>query len=573
MVSEAPVDGGSGIKVLVADDQRVNQLILETFLRQEGHTVVVASDGVRAVELHRSERPDLVLMDIVMPTMDGLEAARLIRANSGETPTPLLFLTSVNDRQTMIEGFDLGDDFIPKPIDVSVLRAKLRAFIRLVQIQRQLREERQRVEGLIDGMKREGEMAAHVLDRVLAHTEPPDGRFLQYRVVPSAVFSGDMVLARRTPGGGLHLLLADAVGHGLPAAINILPLFFPFDGMSRKGCSLATLARELNRRVRSLLPADRFVAATLVSVDSNGSNIEIWNGGNPPALLIDAHGAVVERIDSMQMALGLNDDNPVLFEPRRLVCNGGEQLVVCSDGIWENPAFSGADPARAVASLLAATAPGERMEALIRAAVDAGQADDISAVVITAGKPGVGREAIESASPRSIGARLSLQFGPQALGQADTVESVIRVATSLGLVESFPALPAVLGELFANALDYGVLALDGRHKRRSAEDRQAFRDERQRRLDMLDEGFIAVEAEPTFVGGSRLLRLAVADSGAGFDWKRRSTFGADESDFDAQRGLARVGRLVVALDFNSEGSEAIAMIPAGAAELATEDQA
>ena len=573
MVSEAPVDGGSGIKVLVADDQRVNQLILETFLRQEGHTVVVAGDGVRAVELHRSERPDLVLMDIVMPTMDGLEAARLIRANSGETPTPLLFLTSVNDRQTMIEGFDLGDDFIPKPIDVSVLRAKLRAFIRLVQIQRQLREERQRVEGLIDGMKREGEMAAHVLDRVLAHTEPPDGRFLQYRVVPSAVFSGDMVLARRTPGGGLHLLLADAVGHGLPAAINILPLFFPFDGMSRKGCSLATLARELNRRVRSLLPADRFVAATLVSVDSNGSNIEIWNGGNPPALLIDAHGAVVERIDSMQMALGLNDDNPVLFEPRRLVCNGGEQLVVCSDGIWENPAFSGADPARAVASLLAATAPGERMEALIRAAVDAGQADDISAVVITAGKPGVGREAIESASPRSIGARLSLQFGPQALGQADTVESVIRVATSLGLVESFPALPAVLGELFANALDYGVLALDGRHKRRSAEDRQAFRDERQRRLDMLDEGFIAVEAEPTFVGGSRLLRLAVADSGAGFDWKRRSTFGADESDFDAQRGLARVGRLVVALDFNSEGSEAIAMIPAGAAELATEDQA
>jgi hypothetical protein len=289
--------------------------------------------------------------------------------------------------------------------------------------------------------------------------------------------------------------------------------------------------------------------------------------------LIDAHGAVVERIDSMQMALGLNDDNPVLFEPRRLFCNGGEQLVVCSDGIWENPAFSGADPARAVASLLAATAPGERMEALIRAAVDAGQADDISAVVITAGKPGVGREAIESASPRSIGARLSLQFGPQALGQADTVESVIRVATSLGLVESFPALPAVLGELFANALDYGVLALDGRHKRRSAEDRQAFRDERQRRLDMLDEGFIAVEAEPTFVGGSRLLRLAVADSGAGFDWKRRSTFGADESDFDAQRGLARVGRLVVALDFNSEGSEAIAMIPAGAAGMATEDQA
>ncbi|MBK9349475.1 MAG: SpoIIE family protein phosphatase [Sulfuritalea sp.] len=139
--------------------------------------------------------------------------------------------------------------------------------------------------------------------------ELPDGRDLQYRVVPSAVFSGDMVLARRTPAGRLHLLLADAVGHGLPAAINILPLFFPFDGMSRKGCTLATVARELNRRVRDLLPIDRFVAATLVSVDTASGVFEIWNGGNPrhccstpragePAHRFHADGAGAQRRQS-----------------------------------------------------------------------------------------------------------------------------------------------------------------------------------------------------------------------------------------------------------------------------------
>ena len=566
---DAAASGASGIKILVADDQRVNQMILETFLRKEGHAVVVAENGAQAVELHRSERPDLVLMDIMMPTMDGLEAARQIRANSEEMPTPLLFLTSVTDQQTLLAGLDLGDDFISKPIDPPVLRAKLRAFIRLVRSQGQLREERRRVERLIDAMQREGEMAAHVLDRVLAHTEPPDEHFLQYRVVPSAVFSGDMVLARRTPAGGLHLLLADAVGHGLPAAINILPLFFPFDGMSRKGCSLATVARELNRRVRSLLPSDRFVSATLVGVDSGQRTIEIWNGGNPPALLLDAHGTIVERIDSMQMALGLNEDNPALFEPRRFHCDAGEQLVVCSDGIWENPAFAGADPAQPIAALLAATAPGQRMEALIRAAVDAGQADDLSAVVITTNARDPGRTTVEATRPRSVGARLSLQFGPQALAQADTVESVIRVATSLGLVDCFPAFSAVLGELFANALDYGVLGLDGRHKHRSATDREAFRAERQRRLENLGEGFVAIEAEPTFVGGRRVLRLDVADSGGGFAWKA----GVGKAGAEADRGLARVRRLAVALKFNSEGSAATAMIPAGEGEPATEGTA
>ncbi len=565
--------GGSGIKILVADDQHVNRQILEAFLRQEGHTVVLAGDGARAVELHRDERPELVLMDIVMPTMDGLEAARRINANSGQSHTPLLFLTSVTDPQTMIEGLDLGDGFIPKPIDLPVLRAKLRAFIRLVQIQRQLREERQNVEQLVQALNREGEMASHVLDRVLAHTEPPDGRFLQYRVVPSAVFSGDMVLARRTPAGRLHILLADAVGPGLPAAINILPLFFPFDGMSRKGCALAIVARELNRRVRDLLPRDRFVAATLASVDPASGMFEIWSGGNPPALLLDSEGRVSQRIDSMQMALGLNDDNPALFEPRRMVCDPGGQLLLCSDGIWESPAFSGADPAQPIAALLAATQPGRRMEALIRAAVDAGQADDLSAVMITARMPDEGHPAVESLRPRSIGARLSLQFGPEALRQAGSIDSVIQIATSLGLADRFPAFRAVLRELFANALDHGVLGLVGRSQHRSADDRWAFRDERQCRLDALEEGFISLEAEPVFVGDRRMLRLVVADSGSGFDWKRGTAFGVEDPDPDADRGLARVRRMVVALNFNGEGSEAIAMIAEGDDDLAVEDLA
>jgi CheY-like chemotaxis protein len=432
-------DVDSGIRILVADDQRVNQLILEAFLRKEGHTVLVANNGAEAVEMHRTEHPDLVLMDIMMPEMDGLEAARRIGANGGAMRTPLLFLTAINDPQTMIEGLGLGDDFIAKPIDLAILRAKLRAFIRVVQGQRMLREQQQHIERLIDDMRRESEVAAHVMERVLEHTEKPDPDYLQYRVQPSAMFSGDMVLARRTPGGRLHLLLADAVGHGLPAAINILPLFFPFDGMARKGCSLATVARELNRRVRDLLPIDRFIAATLVSIDFASNSFEIWNGGNPPALVLADDGTVIERIDSMQMALGLNADNPALFEPRHVRCGSRQQLLLCSDGIWENPAFSASgDAASAIGALMTATAPGQRIDALFRAAIDAGQSDDLSAALVTA-KAGVEPNPVSSPlRPQSVGARISLQFGPEALCRTDAVASVLDMAGSLGLVDSFP---------------------------------------------------------------------------------------------------------------------------------------
>jgi DNA-binding response OmpR family regulator len=114
----------------------MNSACWQFFLRKEGHTVVVAGDGAEAVEAHRREHPDLVLMDIVMPVMDGLEAARRIKAETGDNRTPILFLTGMHDRRTMLEGLELGEDFITKPIDVVILGAKLRAFIRLVQVQR-----------------------------------------------------------------------------------------------------------------------------------------------------------------------------------------------------------------------------------------------------------------------------------------------------------------------------------------------------------------------------------------------------------------------------------------------------
>ena len=557
----APAGSHFGIRILVADDQRVNQLILEAFLRKEGHTVLVAGNGAEAVELHRREQPDLVLMDINMPVMDGMEAARRIGAEAGDFRTPLIFLTAINDQQTMIDGLDLGDDFIQKPIDLAILRAKLRAFIRLVQSQRQLREQGQRIDRLNEGMRRESEIGAHVLERVLAHTELPDGRDLQYRVVPSAVFSGDMVLARRTPAGRLHLLLADAVGHGLPAAINILPLFFPFDGMSRKGCTLATVARELNRRVRDLLPIDRFVAATLVSVDTASGVFEIWNGGNPPALLLDAEGRVSRSIDSMQMALGLNDDNPALFETQRVACDPGGHLLLCSDGIWENPAFSGDDPAQAIGRLLTATAPQARLEAVIHAAIDAGQTDDLSVVMVSARSGQVEGSRQAAPMPSSFGARMSLQFGPDALRRGDAVDSVLDMAASLGLVDGFPGLPAVIDELFSNALDHGVLGLAGGARRGADDERAAFLAARQARLDDLREGFITVEIEPDFLYGKRVLRLNVADSGLGFDWSRlESATAADPAEADPG-GLQRVRQLTANLAFNSQGCEAIALIP------------
>jgi CheY-like chemotaxis protein len=550
----------TGIKILVADDQRVNQRILEVFLRKEGHTVVVAGDGSEAVELHRRERPDLVLLDIMMPVMDGLEAARRINEATGDIRTPIIFLTAMNDQQTMLEGLELGDDFISKPIILAILRAKLRAFIRLVQTQRTLRMQQQRIELLNDEMRDEREVASFVLGRVLANTEPPDGHSLQYRVVPSVLFSGDLILARRTPSGRLHVLLADAVGHGLPAAINILPLFFPFDGMSRKGLPLATVARELNRRVRDLLPIDRFVAATLASIDFDAGFIDVWNGGNPPALLVRPGGQLAARVDSMQMALGVNDDDPGLFEPRRIEFSADDQLILFSDGIWENPAFAGDDPAARMERLLAATPPAGRMDALIEAAIAAGQADDLSTVVVTRRGTALQRKPHGIETVRLSTTSLSLRLGVEALRQPDIVEAILSMARALGFVAHFSRLPSIFTELFANALEHGILKLPSEIKYRSDVGCIEFIEERQRRIDTLMDGFIAVEMNLDAAEGKPVLRLMLSDSGGGFNLNEPKHAALADGQMLPGRGLALVRSLTTHLSYNTQGNEVIALI-------------
>ncbi len=551
---------GSGIKVLVADDQKSNRHILEVFLRREGHTVIVAGDGAQAVALHRQERPDLVLMDVMMPVMDGLEAARLINAESGEIHTPILFLSMLNDRQTMLDGLELADDFISKPINFGLLRAKLRAFIRQVQVHRTLRVQQRRIELYNDEMRRESEVASFILNRVLAHTEAPNQHSLQYRVVPSALFSGDVVFARRTPSGRLHVMLADAVGHGLPAAINILPLFFPFDGMSRKGYPISTVARELNRRIRDLLPVDRFVAATLVSIDAAAGVVEVWNGGNPPTLLVRADGRIAERVDSMQMALGINEDDPELFATQRLSFSAGEQLILFSDGIWENSAFAGEDPAKPIEALLSATPAMERMDALVAAAIAAGQGDDLSTVVLTQPEIAARRERPAGAPARMPTDRLALQLGVESLRSAGIVDEILAMAGALGFVAHFPNLPSIFSELFANALEHGILNLPTANKYRSSEGYLDFFEEKRRRLDLLADGFIAVEMALDSVGGEPALRLIVSDSGSGFKpGDLPAGVQADGAGAD-QRGLRLVSSMALHLSHNKQGNEAIVLV-------------
>lgn len=113
-------------KILVVDDEPENRAALEDLFREE-YDVSTAQDGLEALERIQESKPDLVLLDILMPRLDGLQTCHRLRQKQDTRSIPVVFLTSKNEPQTEVFGLDLGaDDFIAKPFNKEVLKARVK---------------------------------------------------------------------------------------------------------------------------------------------------------------------------------------------------------------------------------------------------------------------------------------------------------------------------------------------------------------------------------------------------------------------------------------------------------------
>lgn len=117
--------------ILVVDDERDLLDLIEYNLRKEGYAVLKAENGKEGIKIAKEHKPDLVLLDIMMPKMDGLEAVELMRKDDDLKRIPIIFLTARSDEKTEIEGLNKGgDDFITKPISTTKLVSRIKAVMR-----------------------------------------------------------------------------------------------------------------------------------------------------------------------------------------------------------------------------------------------------------------------------------------------------------------------------------------------------------------------------------------------------------------------------------------------------------
>lgn len=562
------------MKILVVDDTDAVLLLMTRFVEALGHVAITARNGLEAVEAWRNNRPDLILLDMMMPVMSGPEAAVVIKEEAGGNWVPIVFVTGVGEENTLAEAIERGaDDYLNKPVNFRVLEAKLKAFQRTLELNRKVREQSARLADYYDRTEEEKRVVRHLMEQMVNAERLSDPQ-LEYWLTPAESLSGDLIAAARTPGKILHVMLADGIGHGITAALNVLPLTQPFYSMTEKGYTISDLLVEMNDKVRQVLPVGRFVAVALISINETDRCIEIWNGGIPTLHVLNNAGDILHSCKSFSLPLGVVPSNAMEFMPMRYYFNQPGSVLAYSDGLVE--ARNRGGESFGLPRLLEAVkgcAPNACMD-VARAALGLfmdGEAhhDDVSLVLASFGGGELPCEARGMAdgdkgkanlaaivASNDIAWRYNVTLGASELKYINTVPfmmSFVNVVRSLSYCQSDVFL--ILTELFLNALDHGVLGLDSSMKC-GADGMERYLLERMRRLAELETGKIEIDLTELHHDGGTVLRIRIKDSGTGFDWARIREL----SDFDKThgRGIELVGKMCLGLQYLGLGNEVIA---------------
>jgi CheY-like chemotaxis protein len=511
--------------ILIADDNASDRLLLATIVGRQGHKVLSAANGAEAVALFMAERPQLVLMDAMMPVMDGFEAARLIKRMAGEALVPIIFLTSMTESEALARCLDAGgDDFIAKPYNQVVLTAKINAMNRLRLLQETVLQQRDLISRHHEYLLNEQRVAKEVFDQV-AHSGCLDAPNIRYLQSPYALFNGDLLLATYTPAGHMHMLLGDFTGHGLPAAVGAMPLAEVFYGMTAKGFGLAETLREMNAKLKRILPVDMFCCATLLSINFHQRQVEVWNGGLPDGYLLHAASGERTPLVSRHLPLGVLEagafDDKTEVYPLAL----GDRVFLLSDGVIDTS--DSHDRLFGVGRLHDVFATNRQPQLLIAEIQQAlndfgGQArDDVSMVEIIVVEPAsLGPQTVtysDSGASSPLDWSATFEFRASTLKRFNPLPYLLQLLLEVhGLRGQSGALFSVLSELYNNALEHGVLGLDSRLKN-DAQGFARYYQQRGERLAGLESGFIRLHLHVTPVGLGGRLSLRVEDSGSGFD--------------------------------------------------------
>jgi len=313
--------------ILLVDDTPANIQVANSILKDD-YKIRVATNGAKALELATAKpAPDLILLDVMMPEMDGYEVCAHLKSSAETKDIPVIFLTGKTDAEDETRGFEVGAvDYIHKPFSPSVVKARVRTHL-------MLREAREMLARQLTAINSELEMAREIQLSILPQVLPViQGLDITARYVPMSSVAGDfydfIVLDPKHVG----ILIADVSGHGLPAALIASMLQVALTGQASHAAHPDRVLAGLNKALCGKFKLN-FVTAAYVYVDMEKNTVLYAGAGHPP--LLHWSRASSKTQDICENGLPLGQFPEAVFKAVPVPAGPGDRIVLYTDGIME----------------------------------------------------------------------------------------------------------------------------------------------------------------------------------------------------------------------------------------------
>lgn len=339
----ATARAGSSIfdaKILIADDEPLSCRLLAGILRRKRFTNIrFAEGGHSALELVDSFEPDLVLLDVQMPDLGGMEVCQRVRANPALVDLPILMQTATVDRKEMGLLFQAGaSDFLSKPINPSELVSRVTVHLERRTLLRELRDYRERTSMELDAARRmqfdllpaqpfQQELAAAAGMRIASYSRS------------SSEIGGDLWGVLPVDAASFGIFLADFAGHGATAALNTFRLHALIHEHAGLHHDPAGLLAMLNDRLKAVLSPGQFATFLYAVVDLSADHVRFASAGAPPPIV--AQGLDGPAVLAEVAGLPLGVVRGAQYQLHHRPFGPDSMLLLFSDGLSEFPDHRG----------------------------------------------------------------------------------------------------------------------------------------------------------------------------------------------------------------------------------------
>ena len=320
-------------KILIVDDEPKNLKLLQIRLKSIGYEVCTGTNGLEGYEIAQKEKPAIIVSDLMMPNVDGIEFLKKIRADESLKDVGFILLTARDTHDSTVEGLSVGaDDYITKPFDPEELFARIKTNMRVSNLQEEIKE---KINELVEKDKKiQADLeTAKIFQQALLPAKLPENETVKFGIKYqlSEKVGGDIYDIFEIDKNNIGILIFDVLGQGVSAAFVSAMARMVVTNNERFYFSPALLLQSVNEQLCTNIKTDCSLNIFYAILNVKSKTITYSKNSHPNSFLFRQDKGVIEQLTTESTEIG--KDEKARFEEKEIKLGNGDKIILFSNGV------------------------------------------------------------------------------------------------------------------------------------------------------------------------------------------------------------------------------------------------